>query len=66
MSLGNLSGGPTMRQAMWVRAQLNDSMFTTDDVYDVLLGNITSPHSIVSEIETLALDYTERLRKFEE
>ena len=55
---------PSMRQAEWIYAQLGDLYKeTADDVYDVLLGNITSPEDFVSEVKYWAVEYDADLRR---
>jgi hypothetical protein len=54
----------SMKQAEWISRQLGDDYKeTADDVYDVLLGNITQPADFVSDVKQLALDYDEELRR---
>ena len=51
---------PSMRMAEWIQGQLGGlcSLFTADDVYDVLLDNITtSPYDFVAEVKYWALEY---------
>ncbi len=52
---------PSIKMAMWVHGQLGYS--TVDDVYDVLLGNITLPTDLVNEVKTLAIEYEEDVRR---
>jgi len=54
----------SMKQAEWIHGQLA-GMFkeTADDVYDVLLGNITQPTDFVEEVKYLALEYADDMRK---
>lgn len=55
---------PSIKQAEWIHGQLGGAYKeSADDVYDVLLGNITSPTDFVSEVEYLAREYEEDLRK---
>lgn len=55
---------PSYRQAEWIRAHMSDGFAeTADDVYDVLLGNITSPLDFCEEVRSLALDYEDDLRR---
>jgi hypothetical protein len=55
---------PSFKQAEWIYSQLADSFAeTADDVYDVLLGNITSPRDFCDEVKALALDYEDDLRR---
>jgi hypothetical protein len=55
---------PSFKQAEWIHGQLAN-MFreTADDVYDVLLGNISSPADFVQEVKYLALEYEEDMRR---
>ena len=49
---------PPMKMAEWIHKQLaHDFKETADDVYDVLLGNITSPADFVSEVKYWAAEY---------
>lgn len=54
----------SMKQAEWIHGQLG-GMYkeTADDVYDVLLGNITQPVDFVEEVKYLAVEYDEEMRK---
>lgn len=55
---------PSIKQAEWIHKQLgSEYKETVDDVYDVLLGNITIPDDFVSEVRFLANDYAEDLRR---
>ena len=55
---------PSMKQAEWIRAQMGDEFLeSADDVYDVLLGNITAPADFVQEVKSLALDYEDDFRR---
>jgi hypothetical protein len=55
----------SMRQAEWIYKQLDHDIYkeTADDVYDVLLGNITSPADFVADVQSLAIDYEDDLRR---
>jgi len=55
---------PSMRMAEWIHKRLaTEFRETADDVYDVLLGTITSPADFVSEVQYLALDYEADFRR---
>ncbi len=55
---------PSARMAAWIHKNLVDSTpFTVDDVYDVLLSNISSPTSFVTEVRTLAVAYEEDITR---
>ena len=56
---------PSMRMAEWIQGQLGGlcSLFTADDVYDVLLDNITSPYDFVAEVKYWASEYEEDFRR---
>ncbi len=55
---------PSMKMAEWIHKQLtNEFRETADDVYDALLGNITSPADFVSEVKYYALEYEEDQRR---
>jgi hypothetical protein len=43
-----------LRKANWIASELNEN---ADDVYDVLLGNITSPWEFYNSVETLSNQY---------
>lgn len=55
---------PSMKMAEWIYKQLGSEFKeSADDVYDVLLGNITSPADFVSEVKYLAVDYEADFRR---
>ena len=55
---------PSMRQAEWIHKQLGeDYKETADDVYDVLLGNITNPIDFVQEVKYWAVEYEADFRR---
>ena len=55
---------PSIKQAEWIHKYLGDDYEeTVDDVYDALLGNITFPRDFVAEVQYLAQDYADELRK---
>lgn len=55
---------PSMTQAIWIHSRLAEQFEeTADDVFDVLVGNITSPADFVSEVEYLAREYEDDLRR---
>ncbi len=43
-----------LKKAAWIAEQLDKNQ---DDVYDVLLGNITSPYEFYSDVDTLSREY---------
>lgn len=45
---------PSMRQAEWIAKKMSAN---ADDVFDVLLGNITSPSYFVDEVNYEAVQY---------
>ena len=47
------------RKAAWIADILDENL---DDVYDVLLENITMPNDLVSAVNSASLDYDEDLR----
>ena len=55
-------------KAEWVFKRLSEQDFnvTADDVYDVLLGNITKPQQFVSEVLSLGSDYEQELNAHDE
>jgi len=55
---------PSMKMAEWIHGQMA-GMFkeTADDVYDVLLGNISSPEDFVSEVKYHAAIYEDDFRR---
>lgn len=57
---------PDYKMAIWIRGQMADGIETADDVYDALLGNITSPYDFVQEVKTLALEYEDDFRRHSE
>ena len=57
---------PSMKMAEWIHGQLgSDFKESADDVYDVLLGNISSPADFVSEVKYLAAEYDADIRRNE-
>ena len=54
-----------MRVALWISSELNNEV-SADDIFDVLLGNITSPLSLIDDVKILALEYEDKLRSFNE
>jgi hypothetical protein len=59
-----MSRNPSMKMAEWIRSQMStEYRETADDVYDVLLGNITSPRDFVEEVKYLAVDYEDDFRR---
>jgi hypothetical protein len=53
-----------MRMAEWVHKQLaTEFRETADDVYDVLLGNITQPEDFVQEVKYWAVEYENDFRR---
>jgi len=46
--------------ALWIAKQAD---LNPDDVYDVLLGNITKPESLVSEVEMYFDEYNEKYKR---
>lgn len=55
---------PSMKQAEWIHKQLNGQYKEdADDVYDVLLGNVTIPADFVSEVKYLAVAYEDDFRR---
>lgn len=44
-----------LKKAYWIAPQIEGAF--VEDVYDVLLGNITKPHNFVAQVESLALEY---------
>ena len=55
----------SMRVALWISSELNNEV-SADDIFDVLLGNITSPLSLIDDVKILALEYEDKLRSFNE
>jgi hypothetical protein len=55
----------SMLQAAWIAKRVDEEFqpVDVDDVYDVLLGNITEPKSFVFEVTDLALEYEEDFRR---
>lgn len=43
-----------LRKAHWIANEINAN---ADDVYDVLLGNITAPWELVNSVNAMATDY---------
>lgn len=58
----------TSTKAEWVFKRLSEQAFnvTTDDVYDVLIGNITKPQQFVTEVLSLGSDYEQELNTHDE
>lgn len=55
---------PSMKQAEWIHKQLaGEFKETADDVYDVLLANITNPIDFVSEVKYWAAEYEDDYRR---
>jgi len=55
---------PSMKMAEWIHKQLGDEYReSADDVYDVLLGNITSPRDFVEDVKYYAVDYEADFRR---
>lgn len=52
----------SMKKAEWIQRQMEDS-HSADDIYDALLGNITSPVSFLREIDYWSNLYEEQLRR---
>ena len=44
------------KKARWIAKQLEGD-YSVDDVYDVILGNLTRPWEFYSEVNTLAREY---------
>ena len=44
----------TWKKALWIAKQLDENV---DDVYDVLLGNITAPYELYSSVMSLNREY---------
>lgn len=51
-----------LTKALWIAEQLDKN---SDDVYDVLLGNITKPSEFVSDVESLSRDYDDEILRNE-
>jgi RNAse (barnase) inhibitor barstar len=49
---------PSMKQAEWIAKRISES---ADDVYDVLLGNITLPVDFVFEVMQYSMKYNKEL-----
>ena len=47
-------------KAKWISEQIDEDF---DDVYDVLLKNITGPSQFVASVEAAAFDYDEILER---
>lgn len=57
-----MSRKPSMRMAEWIHANMAPMYKeTADDVYDVLLGNITSPLDFCEEVRYWALQYGSKI-----
>lgn len=52
---------PRWKQALWIAEELGES---PEDVYDVLLGNITEPRDLVNDVEQLAQNYCNQKSQF--
>lgn len=52
---------PSFKQAEWIALQMPYKT-NPDDVYDVLLGNITQPVDFVTDVMCLANEYEIELR----
>ena len=48
----------THRKAAWIASELDENL---DDIYDVLLGNITTPSSFVSSVEACSASYDDEI-----
>lgn len=42
------------KKALWIAQEMNENV---DDVYDVLLGNLTRPWELYAGVETMAIEY---------
>lgn len=42
------------KKALWIAEELGED---SEDVYDIILGNITEPRELVSNVEALAQQY---------
>lgn len=52
---------PSIRMATWIHKQLGYA--SIDDIYDVLLDNISIPTDFVSDVKGLAIAYEEDKRR---
>lgn len=52
---------PRWQQALWIAEELGEC---PEDVYDVLLGNITEPRDFVNNVERLSQDYNYKKSRF--
>ncbi len=43
-----------LKKANWIALELDEN---PDDVYDVLLGNITAPYELYNSVQSLATEY---------
>ena len=49
------------KEALWIAEELGDN---PEDVYDVLLGNITEPRDLVNNVERLSHTYNNTKSRF--
>lgn len=49
----------TMLKAEWIAKQFPE--YSADDIYDVLEGNITRPHSFVDDVNAASDEYDDLL-----
>lgn len=54
----------SMKQSEWIAKRMEGFDANPDDVYDVLLGNITTPADFVSEVEYWARQYDDDFRRY--
>lgn len=54
---------PSIRMAEWIAKQMDDPNANADDVYDVLLENITTPADFVREVQYWADEYAADFRR---
>ena len=52
---------PSISMATWIQKQLGYE--SVDNIYDVLLGNISSPAEFVSDVRGYAIAYEEDKRR---
>lgn len=52
---------PRWKTALWIADELGED---PEEVYDVLLGNITEPRDLVSNVERLSQDYRNKKSEF--
>ncbi len=53
---------PTYKKAIWIAEQMGHDT-DVDDVYDVLLGNITRPSEFKAQVEAYARDFDSDFQK---